>query len=439
MTAPSPRVGIDFGTSSSAIAMADADGAVRFAQFPAGVDPTAALATGMGPSWRTLLFFDPDAQKVELPVQYHAGAEAIAAYLEAAGEGRLVQSFKTHLTSESLGRTQIAHHALGLEDMIALYLLRLRQRAEADLGCTIDRALIGRPVRFAGGHGPEDDALAERRLRTAATLAGFREVELELEPVGAAHHYARTLTRPELALVADFGAGTTDFCVMKVGPTGHDTAPSRDIVAIGGVAAAGDDLDAALIDYIVCPLLGKGDSYVEMGGQRKAIPSSYYYKLARWHHLSFLGGTRTRTELERLRRGAQHPERIAALMHIIETNQAFHLHKSVERVKLELSRHEHAAFHFTDGPIDIHAEVTRADFERWIVDTTDAIAKALDDTLARAKLAPRAIDCVFMTGGTAFVPAVRRLFEQRFGADKLRSGDELMSIASGLALRAGGS
>ena len=149
--------------------------------------------------------------------------------------------------------------------------------------------------------------------------------------------------------------------------------------------------------------------------------------------------TRTRTELERLRRGAQHPERIAALMHIIETNQAFHLHKSVERVKLELSRHEHAAFHFTDGPIDIHAEVTRADFERWIVDTTDAIAKALDDTLARAKLAPRAIDCVFMTGGTAFVPAVRRLFEQRFGADKLRSGDELMSIASGLALRAGGS
>jgi hypothetical chaperone protein len=41
-----------------------------------------------------------------------------------------------------------------------------------------------------------------------------------------------------------------------------------------------------------------------------------------------------------------------------------------------------------------------------------------------------------MTGGTAFVPAVRRIFETRFGMDKLRSGDELSSIASGLALRA---
>jgi len=43
---------------------------------------------------------------------------------------------------------------------------------------------------------------------------------------------------------------------------------------------------------------------------------------------------------------------------------------------------------------------------------------------------------LFMTGGTAFVPVVRGLFEARFGAAKLRSGDELLSITSGLALRA---
>jgi hypothetical chaperone protein len=41
-----------------------------------------------------------------------------------------------------------------------------------------------------------------------------------------------------------------------------------------------------------------------------------------------------------------------------------------------------------------------------------------------------------MTGGSAFVPAVRRLFETRFGAQKLRGGQELTSVASGLALRA---
>jgi hypothetical chaperone protein len=44
------------------------------------------------------------------------------------------------------------------------------------------------------------------------------------------------------------------------------------------------------------------------------------------------------------------------------------------------------------------------------------------------------IDKVFLTGGTSFVPAVRRLFEQRFAPDRIESGDELLSIANGLAL-----
>jgi hypothetical chaperone protein len=143
-----------------------------------------------------------------------------------------------------------------------------------------------------------------------------------------------------------------------------------------------------------------------------------------------------RTELERLHRFARHPERIAALMHIIAANQAFHLHKSVERVKVDLSSADAATFHYVDGPVDIRADVRRADFEGWIAPVTEAIGACLDDTLARAGVTPKKVDCVFMTGGTAFVPVVRRMFEQRFGAAKLRSGDELMSIASGLAMRA---
>jgi hypothetical chaperone protein len=427
MPATTPRAGIDFGTSSSALAIADASGQVRFAQLP--------TLGALAPSWRTLLFFDPEEQRPRQPIVYSAGGEAIAAYLDCMGEGRLLQSFKTHLTTDSLGRTQIAHHAISLDDMIALFLQRLREQAELQLGTTIDAATIGRPVRFAGGRTPEDDRLAADRLLAAAHAAGFRDVRLELEPVAAAHHYERTLTRPELALVADFGAGTTDFCLMRMGPTGHGDARARDIVATGGVSAAGDDLDAALLEQLVCPALGKGDTYVEMGRERQ-IPGSYYYKLARWHHLPFLRGPRVHGELERLRRGARHPDRIAALMHIIATNAAFHLHKSVERTKVLLSTRPQASFDFSDGELELHVTVDRRDFERWIAPVTAAIATCLDDTLAAAGVRPKDVDCVFMTGGTAFVPVVRTLFEARFGAAKLRSGDELMSITSGLALRA---
>jgi hypothetical chaperone protein len=319
--------------------------------------------------------------------------------------------------------------------MIALFLLRLRKHAEAQFGTEIRTATIGRPVRFAGGRTTEDDAQAQERLRAAAVLAGFEEVDFEFEPVAAAYHYEKKLTRPELALVADFGGGTTDFCLMRVGPTGHEGARQQDILATGGVGAAGDDLDAALVEHVVCPHLGKGDTFVEMDRERP-IPPSYYYKLSRWHHLSFLRGQRIASELERLRRGARHPERIEALSHIIEANQGFHLHKAVEQVKMELSTKPRAQFRYADGPVEIRAEVERSAFESWIEPHTDAIATCLDETLEGAGVAPSEIRHVFMTGGTAFVPAVRRIFETRFGMDKLRSGDELSSIASGLALRA---
>ena len=38
------------------------------------------------------------------------------------------------------------------------------------------------------------------------------------------------------------------------------------------------------------------------------------------------------------------------------------------------------------------------------------------------------------TGGTSFVPAVRRIFTERFDADRIETGGELLSIAHGLAL-----
>jgi hypothetical chaperone protein len=43
---------------------------------------------------------------------------------------------------------------------------------------------------------------------------------------------------------------------------------------------------------------------------------------------------------------------------------------------------------------------------------------------------------VFLTGGSSLVPAVRGIFEKRFGSDKISSGSEFTSVARGLALRA---
>ena len=49
---------------------------------------------------------------------------------------------------------------------------------------------------------------------------------------------------------------------------------------------------------------------------------------------------------------------------------------------------------------------------------------------------PRDVDMVFLTGGSSFVPAVRRIFDLRFGSQRIRTGNEFTSVAMGLALRA---
>jgi hypothetical chaperone protein len=46
------------------------------------------------------------------------------------------------------------------------------------------------------------------------------------------------------------------------------------------------------------------------------------------------------------------------------------------------------------------------------------------------------VDRVFMTGGSSLVPAVRALFEDRFGAARVVAGGEFVSVAEGLALMA---
>jgi hypothetical chaperone protein len=99
-----------------------------------------------------------------------------------------------------------------------------------------------------------------------------------------------------------------------------------------------------------------------------------------------------------------------------------------------LSNAEHAEFHFASDGVDIRAEVRRADFEIWIADDLRRIEAAMDAALARAGVGAGAIDRVFLTGGSSLIPAIRALFDRRFGVDRIATGGELTSIAHGLAL-----
>ena len=313
----------------------------------------------------------------------------------------------------------------------------LRLHAERQFGVPVRHATVGRPVQFADAENAADEAYALGRLRHAFALAGYEQVDFEMEPVAAAYAYESTLDHDELILIGDFGGGTSDFSLLHLGPGVRGRGRrAGDLLGNSGLGLAGDAFDARIVRKLVSPALG-ADSMARSGKKiLPAVPAWIYANLERWHYLSFL---RTRPVMELLKgaRGrALEPEKIEALIMLVDEDLGYQLHQAVQRVKFELSCAERAEFRFREGALDLRMAVTRAEFEGWIREELGKIEQCVDGLLAASGVDARVVDRVFLTGGTSFVPAVRRIFETRFGRERVRTGNEFTSVASGLALRA---
>jgi hypothetical chaperone protein len=408
--------GLDFGTSNSTVAL------------PSGqalpIDPQA-------PSprlFRSVLFFPEEAKSVL------AGFAAIEEYLERS-EGRFIQSVKGWLPSTSFSATQIRNKAYKLEDLVALLLRRIREAAEAAAGTTLEEVTLGRPAVFSPD--AEADANAEARLRRAAELAGFREIRFLIEPIAAALAYEATLSRDELVLVADFGAGTSDLTLMRLGP-GRGGARDRraDVVASGGIDIGGDRFDAAIMRNKLLRHFGHGSTY-EQQGKHMPIPNHIMGKLLSWHEMSFIRERSTQQLIDRMLYASDNVPAIEALYDLVEENLGYRLFRAIEAAKIRLSVGEATTIDFEEARINIHEPITRAEFEAFSAPLLEGLQTTTKEVLDRAQVAPDAIDSVFLTGGSSQIPAVRRLFGEQFGESKLRTADAFTSVAEGLGRSAG--
>ncbi len=420
-------IGIDFGTTNSSIAHANDSGEVALAQFPHLSEVTA--------SYRSLLYLEQTKERGVNTLKSWSGPEGIARYLSGDHKGRLIQSLKSFLSNRNLAGTEVFGRSYTLEDLIARILRDLREKAVAQFGGAITNAVVGRPVRFVGSESDEDDRYAEARLRAAFTMAGYESVQFEFEPVAAAHYYESTLDHDELILIGDFGGGTSDFSLVKVGPTIRGRGrKASDLLGNAGVGVAGDSFDAKIIRHLVSPALGAGS---EMRSMKRLlpVPSWIYGKLERWHHLSFLRAKDVMDLLTRVKTDAVEPDKIAALIHLIKEDYGYQLHQSVQAVKYELSSNAAATFRYSDGEVNLTAGVKRASFERWIADELKQIEICLDALLKESGVHRKDVDAVFLTGGSSFVPAVTKIFATRFGEERIRTRNQFTSVAWGLALR----
>lgn len=421
MASPQRAIGVDFGTTNTVIAIADAAGNVAPVCF--------SHADLLHDIFRSALCYE-DVPGIPRRIDISAGPFAIEQFLATPHEHRFIQSFKSFAASPLFSSTQIFAKRFTYEDILSGFFSLLRHHAgDALAGIAALPVIAGRPVQFVGA--APDPALAIRRMDAAYARAGFPAVRYAYEPVGAAFFFARRLQADAIVLVADFGGGTSDFSLMRFtrGPRGVSAEP----LGHSGVGVAGDAFDFRIIDHVVAPRLGKGGSY-RTDGKLLPLPGQYHAQFAQWHQLAMLKSPKVLAELRQLAREAVAPAALEDFITVIEMDLGFGLYRAVSEAKTALSAADTAVLSFDMEGVTIRETIRRRDFESWIAPELAQIDAALDRVFAAAGLPPAAVDQVFMTGGSSFVPALRALFEARFGADRLATGDQLQSIASGLAL-----
>jgi hypothetical chaperone protein len=128
------------------------------------------------------------------------------------------------------------------------------------------------------------------------------------------------------------------------------------------------------------------------------------------------------------------PDKIAQFIEVIRNDCGFNIYRAVSKTKVELSAATRTNFALGLGDIEIELEILRADFETWIADDIRRTERAVDRLLETEGVRVDDIDSVFLIGGSSFIPAVRGVFEARFGAHRLAGGENFQSVAFGLAL-----
>jgi len=412
------RFGLDFGTTNSSLTWVREGGEVALCHLdPAAVDPRVL---------RSLLYYSRETRG------FVVGRRAIDEYLNEDMHGVLIQSIKTFLADNSFEQTWIHDRFYKLEDLIAVIFRHVRA-VITDLTDDDAFLVIGRPAIFV--EQPERERLAQDRLRKAAQLAGFFDVQFQYEPIAAGLAYESTLRTPEVALIADLGGGTSDFTVMRLGAgTGGDRRD--DILATRGVQVGGDTFDARIMGHRLTTYFGAGSTHRSMEGRDLPFPKHLLGRLSRWHQIPFLRTPETREFLRRVQRASSNPRAVAAFRALIDGNYAFFIFQGIERAKTTLSEQPEATIRFARDEIDIDETLTRADFERFITTDRAEIARCMHSVLAAAGVTPGDISSVFLTGGSAQIPAIRRLFAEEFGDERLVAQDYLTTVAFGLGIAA---
>ncbi len=263
-------------------------------------------------------------------------------------------------------RFKIGSRMLTPPQISAEILRALKARAETALGEPVEKVVITVPAYFNDGQ--------RQATKDAGRLAGLEVMRLVNEPTAASLAYGLNKIAAGKVAVYDLGGGTFDISILNIKEGIFEVLATNGDTHLGG-----DDLDRALIDYLLAelPESMRHDRYVWNSARREA-----------------------------------------------------------EAAKIRLSSADSTELGLDLPGRAIHKIITRTQFERmadgFVGRTIERCAMALKD----ASLTPGDIDAVVLVGGSTRVPLVRQRVAQLFGREPLCSLNPDEVVALGAAVQA---
>lgn len=409
-------IGIDFGTSNSAVSYYTPAGPKLVELLPGQTSiPSAIFAEAESGA-------------------FQFGKAAIDSYISGT-EGRLLRSLKSILgTSLYESHTELANGQVEFRKILEHFFGYLKSRAEALLDTDIRAAVIGRPVWFVDDS-PERDALAQRQLAEVAHACGLEDIHFQFEPIAAGLNYETGLHDDELALVADIGGGTADFSIIKLSPARHLADDrSRDILANTGVHVGGTDFDRALSLYSVMPHFG----YRSRMKRRPELfmPNGPFVDLATWHRIQMLYSRRSLNQLAELAIDAQQPQALQRLVNLAKDRSGHRLATDVEKAKIDLAQGSSVTLNPDYIEPSLSVSINPQALEAVSIELCDSIKGSIRKCIANAGVAAERIQTLLLTGGTTAIPFVRDLCSREVPNATIALQDLFGSVALGLAVEA---
>jgi molecular chaperone DnaK len=263
------------------------------------------------------------------------------------------------------------------QEISAIVLRTLKERAEKSLGQPVKKAVITVPAFF--------NEVQRDATREAGELAGLEVVRIINEPTAAVLTYDPHPPEMERLLVYDLGGGTFDVSIAQVEQGVVEILSSHGDTQLGG-----DDFDQRLLDF-VCDRF-----HAEHGVELRAS------LVARSRLIAAVEEAKKRLSFEP----------------VVTIEEAFVAEK--------------------DGvPLNLRVEVNREEYEGLIEPLLAKTLKCVDDALTDARLQAQQINKVVLVGGATRTPLVHAMLTTRLGRPVHSEIEPDLAVAMGAAVQAG--